>query len=766
MKFIGKTDCIARAIPDGGRRVFFSTEKKICFQSAALRELLDSNDFPELNITEDSTLSPEAANIRIESEGPIRIQAGAPAGAYYALRTLLRLRNPDGSYPTGVFEDEPALGMRGVHLTLGSGFMPSFSRMKEIIRQLAEWRINTLVLEYDDRFPWERHPELVHPNAWTKEELKELIRDAEDRFIEVIPLLDSLGHAQQYLKHPQHKHLAELDDSIDEMCPQNPEVLSFMEDLWSEVLEMHPHARYAHITGDEVFRLGSFCPKCRKAAEEGRLAEVYLEYYTALSRFILVHGKRPVIWDDMLVKYPDVIDRFPRDIIINNWTYTGYDADRWDFKAMTHCLPDRRKELEPLFAPSFDEHPDGSCRPYPAVHFHRSNGFDVIGATAGSLAIYPIPEQQSRVANQRRMAQAIAEEKGLGILMTFWSDHCSIEGAMPAIYAVAEYGWKPWPSRDSSILAEFQANHLGLSGEKTNVIQALDAVTRILRDGSGKVPAMIDTPNPKNVPWLELALRNLDLGIADASLLERMVRNTTEAEFKERQEIPLSPVANATMMSALPPETEHFPLKRQNYRLGSRTFSVDPDTLLAIRSGSKESFLLDVHTKATSFELLNYAYYVPDHTECMSVGIRYEDGSKELCSLIGKEDILDWWGIREFGKHAVPFHSEWIMHESAVQMFLTTIRNPHPDRTVRSLELIPGTLPQTIIVIAGVAVLSSDETAASCLSPTEKAEFKERIQINLKLQETFFLRYSMKGEFERILDAMLRKRMLQISECP
>jgi len=41
--------------------------------------------------------------------------------------------------------------------------MPTAERMEELIASLASWKANTFVFEYDDRFPFERHPALVTP---------------------------------------------------------------------------------------------------------------------------------------------------------------------------------------------------------------------------------------------------------------------------------------------------------------------------------------------------------------------------------------------------------------------------------------------------------------------------------------------------------------------------------------------------------------------------------------------------------------------------
>ena len=62
----------------------------------------------------------------------------------------------------------------GVHLDL-KYLMPSKRYLLQWVRQLAELGINTLLLEYEDKFPFQKRPYLRDAQAFTPEELREFL---------------------------------------------------------------------------------------------------------------------------------------------------------------------------------------------------------------------------------------------------------------------------------------------------------------------------------------------------------------------------------------------------------------------------------------------------------------------------------------------------------------------------------------------------------------------------------------------------------------
>lgn len=676
------------------------------FHSPVLKRY--AQDFPRLNIRKNPSLPKEGFRIHIENGVPVRLESSDDAGTFYG---LIQLRNRHGVYPEGVFEDAPALAFRGFHFTMdatgNSAAFPTFERMKELIVQLAEWRYNTLVFEYDDHFPWKKHADIVNPVSWSADQLKELIRLAESYFIEVIPLLDSLGHAVSYLKHESYRHLAETPDNRTEMCASNPETLKFMEELWDEVLAFHPNARFAHISGDEVYPADRYCPQCRLYAEKGRLGELYGNYYTELSRFILRRGKRPIIWGDMLLKYPDALEKFPRDVTICDWEYSAYDSERWDFNILKytpeHTAPPER---EALFRNALDARPDGTFRAYPSEAFFREQGFSVIGSSSSSIGEYgsfPIPWQSRCVRNQRTMSKAVLDNGNLGLLNTCWSQ--SLESCLFSIMAGGEYAWNPIGNRDAEILRRFNSEVLHLDSDRRSPIPALDIIQQYLygeREDFPIDPAVLSVVPRNNAH--RILLESVRLGLLDC---ERHFRNSSRIagrEIRNCRQVDLAPAAPMQFQALQDAIPSHWPLsfEPEEYTLGGIKMKLDSDR--ALRISDRTKLAVPLSGKASEFEIAGCGCFVEHQKTVISVTVSYADGTSKTMPLAGGRDVPDWFRHRMAGEHFTTFLPMLLGHDIPVQASLTILENPYPEKELRSITFCGADNGRTAFVVLALVL--------------------------------------------------------------
>ena len=182
----------------------------------------------------------EAYELRIASSG-IQIDASAPSGVFHALKTLEQLARSGSTVPCGTVRDWPSLPFRGVHLMACGLFTPSVEMLRTFVEEMADLKFNKLVLECNERFPWKNSV----TSTYTIEDLRSLVKLAEDNFIEVIPLVNSLGHMEHLLRPESAAHVREQPENIGEMCPQNPESLKFIKEMWGQVLPVFPESAYA-----------------------------------------------------------------------------------------------------------------------------------------------------------------------------------------------------------------------------------------------------------------------------------------------------------------------------------------------------------------------------------------------------------------------------------------------------------------------------------------------------------------------------------------
>lgn len=391
----------------------------------------------------------QAYDLHVESQ-QVRITAPGVPGIVYGLQTLRQIMIDHPMIPELSISDWPDLPLRGIHLTLGSGHMPRFDKLLELIDLFAAHKLNTLFLEYDDRFPFDRHPQLVHPDALSKDQICQLIACAGKRMINIIPVLDSLGHAEYYLKHSTYRHLAELPDQQAEMCPSNPKTLQFVQELWREILDLHSGCQIAHVTGDEVFRLGGHCPECSRRARQNGEGVLYYDYYRQLCTWILEQGRRPMMWSDMALAHPVGLDSLPREVIFADWNYGGTDAPRWhETNVWGHggMLAGETGELAPEYRQLLSgylcspEDPQ-SLQPFPYVRTLQDRGFGVVGASAFSgRNILPAATFRHPIENTRGFSNALRCAGAMGLMSCFWSDNAPVNSSLHGMLAAAAYSW-------------------------------------------------------------------------------------------------------------------------------------------------------------------------------------------------------------------------------------------------------------------------------------------------------------------------------------
>ena len=475
-----------------------------------------------------STVRPEVLDQAYLLEvGTDRILARAhsPQGLFYALLTLQQmLRNAE--IPCCRIRDWPDLPFRGLHIT-GKGSLPKFEELLQMIDRIGSWKYNALVFEYDDRFSFEKYPVLNHPAALSRDQIKTMLEFAADRYLEIIPSLDSLGHASAYLKHDEFQHLAEIPGNQEELCPSNPETLRFIKSLWEEVLAAHPEARYASITGDEVFRLGKFCPACEKYARAGKLSELYTNYYSDLGRWIVEHGRRPIMWDDMIAIHPEELQRLPKETVFANWNYSGHPEGTQGlalflrgagdfFPGQGNQIPEPYRQVYGKYIVSRDG--TTPFEPFPYLRFFQDQGYDVLASPMANTMHHV--GFIGRIANNRYFCRAAIKAGAMGLLNTTWEGHLPVQAsALHGLAAGAAYAWQAYDEDERIFFERFARMTLGRT---STLPQAATVTDRLIVDARGYDVA----PRPDDIN----VLRNTALDLRAHAAAAPNVMNSTYAE--------------------------------------------------------------------------------------------------------------------------------------------------------------------------------------------------------------------------------------------
>ena len=396
-------------------------------------------------------LDNEAYILEIGKNG-IEIIASDSAGLFYGAQTFLQLIENGSCLPCLTIKDWPTLKMRGIHLMLASQ-MPTYEYIKTFIKRLSRYKINTILLEYEDKFPYEKHPIIKHPLSFTKEQIIELLTIAKENYIEVIPLLQSFAHVGYILKHDEYSHLREVKNNPYQYCVSNEGSLSLFKDMASEIISLHKKSKYFHVGADETAYMG-YCPKCSEEVARIGKSRFFINHIKKVTDYIKQAGKIPIIWDDQLVWYPENIDSFPKDVYVMYWDYiTGdtkevpfikWDNRTWFGEEIFERIP---QEIINLFRKYWDNgHFPYSHRAFPYLHFYQDKGLKIMGAPAtrcggtGNINV----DNRLHIPNIRGFAQKISEANEIGIVSTSWPG-CGgpLETTWHGLVATAEFSWSP-----------------------------------------------------------------------------------------------------------------------------------------------------------------------------------------------------------------------------------------------------------------------------------------------------------------------------------
>lgn len=228
-------------------------------------------------------------------EDVVQLSSQDAPGLYYGLQTLRQwMEMPE--HPAVEICDWPDLSLRSDYLDL-RGLFPKFENILLHLAEMSAYKLNTLVIEYEDKLPRSRKELCAASDALTEEQLQKLLQEAHDHFIDVIPLQQSFGHLEYALKLPQYIHLRETQDTPGEMCPLRDGAFELAASLLEETVAVHPRSRYVHLGCDEVWSLGQ-SPEC-KASGKSR-GQIAVEFINRLAEKVLSLGKIPVVWHDML----------------------------------------------------------------------------------------------------------------------------------------------------------------------------------------------------------------------------------------------------------------------------------------------------------------------------------------------------------------------------------------------------------------------------------------------------------------------------------
>lgn len=278
------------------------------------------------------------------------IQRKVGKASFFVLTFLLVFLNGNFNTFSQESSDHSSFEVRGFHLDLRTQIM-TIPALKDFAKELSGFGINTLVMEYEATFPYLKHATISNKYAYSREEITGFVEYCKSLGIEVIPLQQCFGHVEYILRHGRYSSLRESRQDISQVCPsKKEECRELFSDLFKDIASLH-QSKYIHIGGDETRLLGH-CPECAKTVAEKGTSFLFSDYLKMICEIITGMGKVPVMWADIVLKYPEAVKDLPKETVFIDWNYG------WDINYFGNITDLQKKGVIIWGAPAIRSHPD------------------------------------------------------------------------------------------------------------------------------------------------------------------------------------------------------------------------------------------------------------------------------------------------------------------------------------------------------------------------------------------------------------------------
>ena len=404
------------------------------------------------------------------NQAGIMVNYNTPSGAFYALQTVRQL-NQNGNIPYCKIKDYPRFAYRGMHLDVARHFF-NVEEVKKYIDALAYHKFNRFHWHLTEDQGWrieiKKYPKLQEISAfrnetlighysdqphqfdgkkyggfYTQEEIKEVVRYAQERHITIIPEIEMPGHSQAVLAaYPEFGCTGNAVEVAtkwgifeDVYCPKE-ETFQFLEDVLTEVMALFP-SEYIHIGGDECpktqWKNSAFCQNLIK--EKGLKDENGLQSYFIgrIEAFLNKNGRQIIGWDEIL-----------EGGLAPNATVMSWRGVEGGIEAA-------RQKHDVIMTPTT----------YCYLDYYQSQNEDEPLAIGGYLPL-------EKVYHYEPIPTELTDEEAkyiLGVQGNVWTEYMPTIGhvfymAYPRAAALAEIGWSPKEGKDYADFTKRLLPHL------------------------------------------------------------------------------------------------------------------------------------------------------------------------------------------------------------------------------------------------------------------------------------------------------------------
>lgn len=308
--------------------------------------------------------------------------------------------------PTGEWHGVFSVSVRMLHLCVFPE--TSLSMLRKLVRLCGVLSYTHVIIEFWGMLRYDCNPALSWENAYTKEEIRPILREARALGVEPIPMFNHLGHAAG----------CRIDIGKHVVLDQDPaQAYLFTPDGWcwnifsssAKELLRKIRAELCELFGcGDYFHIG--CDEAHLYSSEYYPLSGLSDFLGELTAEVVAEGRRPILWGDMIV---------PLDL----------NSDKEEKRAAAKKTEEKMRPLLSALHPRSviaDWHYDITTAPVPTSLIFKEAGFDVIGC----------PWDKPRNIDAHHATYV--ESGAFGLMMTTW--HTLPSGISATLYFARKCG--------------------------------------------------------------------------------------------------------------------------------------------------------------------------------------------------------------------------------------------------------------------------------------------------------------------------------------
>jgi len=403
---------------------------------------------------------------------------------------------------------------KSVHLDL-KGVPPTPERLLSLLDVFKGLGFNSVLVEWEDTFPWTVDERFRSSTAYSPECITEFCRKAKTLDLEVIPLIQCLGHMENTLSVPGYEHLREIADNESGLDPMAPGARELIQSMVDDVMKLMPEVKYFHLGGDEARTLGQGEESGPYAKQYGK-AKLYMRHVEPLLDDLMKKGIQPMLWHDMMIDWSgEELSALSKKCDLVVWAYGGDPASNGK-----HCNEEMIQK--------FKKH---GCQLWGAGAYKGAEGYDA-----------DLPDLALHVENTLGWVNLSKKIELEGLIATAWSRYAvdtiqcnpidSSLDSMASFSIIMKGGSRIEGVREEALAV------LDQMGEKERFIDCstiMKELSTCKKDGWEKVQhARQVLTLAKNDP-ARTSAKNPNLGLHAMVSLKKIIENGEEIHIKAKQ---------------------------------------------------------------------------------------------------------------------------------------------------------------------------------------------------------------------------------------